>query len=78
MAGKTRIAFVKWRDACGAQGYVVESDIEPIKSKSAGVLIERTRGRNGHITLALIDHEGGRDWLCIPNRMVDKVKVIKC
>jgi hypothetical protein len=77
---RLRVAIVWWIDAHYHEA--PETDLDWGLQVSAGLILERTKGRNGHIKLALItdaydygDPEPeSRDVLTIPNGMVRHVE----
>ncbi len=78
---KAQIVVVHWLDAIGDRNDrmddsdVTKGKLRAVHCVSIGVLIERTRGKTGHIKLAGELVEGGeyQEVQAIPNGMVLKV-----
>ncbi len=79
---KPQIVVVHWLDAIGDRNDrmddsdVTKGKLRAVHCVSIGVLIERTRGKTGHIKLAAELVEGGeyQEVQAIPNGMVMSVK----
>lgn len=77
-----RLCVIHWMDAIGRREDEMESTNEPLRAVnclSVGILIERTRGRKGHIKIAaeLVEGGGVQEIVVIPNGMVLSVKFLE-